>query len=162
MNRLSKNRFWCWYLITILLTLPPAIAFSQGRPPIIWAKGGHSRAVNSVAYSPDGQLLVSGSSDLTIKLWRPDGTFIRSLSAPYDIAAQVFDVRSGAVSPDGKLLAVGVQLLNGVSHNMTGGVQIWRISDGLLVQTLNGYGRSLRCPIRTRRLSSRPTVTTWP
>jgi WD40 repeat protein len=85
-------------------------------------------------------LLVSGSSDRTLKLWRQDGTFIKSLSIPYNINAQLADVRSVAVSPDGKLLAVGVRLFNGVSHTYTGAVEVWRISDGVLVQTLTGYG----------------------
>jgi len=31
---------------------------------------GHTSGVNSVAFSPDGKLLASGSSDETIKLWR--------------------------------------------------------------------------------------------
>jgi WD40 repeat protein len=30
---------------------------------------GHSESVNSVAFSPDGKLLASGSADDTIKLW---------------------------------------------------------------------------------------------
>jgi WD40 repeat protein len=31
---------------------------------------GHSNSVNSFAITPDGQTLVSGSQDRTIKVWR--------------------------------------------------------------------------------------------
>jgi hypothetical protein len=59
MKALGENCFGGWrVLASILLTKLPTVAFSQGRPDIIWARGGHSYSVNSVAYSPDGQLLV--------------------------------------------------------------------------------------------------------
>jgi len=139
MKRLGENRFYQWRLIaSILLTALPAVALSQGRPDIIWAKGGHSYSVNSVTYSPDNQWLVSGSSDRTVKIWRRDGTFIRTLAIPFDINHQLFDVLSVAISPDSTLIAAGVQQTIG-GGQFTSAVHIWRISDGQLVQTFTGY-----------------------
>ena len=139
MKRLGENRFGQWRLIaSMLLTAFPAVAFSQGRPDIIWVRGGHSDSVNSVAYSRDSQLLVSGSSDRTVKIWRRDGTFIRTLAIPFDINHQLFDVLSVAISPDSTLIAAGVQQTIG-GGQFTSAVHIWRISDGQLVQTFTGY-----------------------
>jgi WD40 repeat protein len=134
-SRLARHR-------VSLLTISSQ-AFSQGRPDIPWAKAGHSDSVNSVTYSPDGQLLVSGSSDRTIKIWRHDGTFIRSLAIPYDPNAQLTDVRSVAVSPDSTLIAAGVEQYNAGTQTSFGAVQIWRISDGVLVQNFTGYGAAV-------------------
>ena len=136
----GKNPFRDWrLLVSTLLTVLPTIAYSQGRPNILWAKAGHSESVNSVTYSPDGQLLASGSSDRTIKIWRHDGTFMKSLAIPYDPNAQLLDVLSVAISPDGTLIAAGVQQVNG-GQTEFGAVQIWRISNGQLVQNFTGYG----------------------
>jgi WD40 repeat protein len=142
MKRLGKIHFPGWRVIaSTLLIIFPGIAFPQGRPDIIWAKAGHSDSVNSVTCSPDGQLLASGSSDRTIKVWRNDGTFIKSLAIPYDSNAQLTDVRSVAVSPDGTLIAAGVEQYNASTQTEFGAVQLWRILDGQLVRNLTGYGQ---------------------
>ena len=36
-------------------------------------QGAHSRDVNSVAFSPDGKTIVSGSDDKTLKVWDAGG-----------------------------------------------------------------------------------------
>jgi WD40 repeat protein len=60
---------------------------------------GHSRNVTSVAISPDGQTLASGSEDETTRLWNLNGT----LRCTY--TCQGGSVNSVAISPDGKTLA---------------------------------------------------------
>jgi WD40 repeat protein len=74
---------------------------------------GHSGEVKSVAISPDGQTLVSGSADKTIKIWRLDtGELLQTLT---DHSGAVNSV---ALSPDGQLLASG-------SSDKT--VKIWQV-----------------------------------
>lgn len=144
MKQRNKGLFMTGHLIAFaVLILQPAVALSQGRPNIVWAAGGHSGSINSVVYSHDGQLLVSGSSDRTIKLWRANGTFVRSLAIPYDSNAQITDVPSVAFSPDGTLLGAGVELYHASSQTSFGAVQIWRISDGALVQNFTSYGAAV-------------------
>lgn len=82
----------------------------KGQVRLWWVKGGellrtlegHTGRVQSVAFSPDGELLVSGSSDQSVRLWRVEtGELLRALEGHTDA------VRSVAFSPDGELLASG-------------------------------------------------------
>ena len=87
-------------------------------------QGAHSRDVNSVAFSPDGKTIVSGSDDRTLKVWdagtpaRPIPHLAQNLSAPtlaaasLELKAEKQDAHSGSVfsvafSPDGKTIVSG-------------------------------------------------------
>jgi WD40 repeat protein len=80
---------------------------------------GLPAAVESVASSPDGRVLASGSSDGTVQLWdmsnpaRP-----QPLGAPFAAATGVVD--SVAFSPRGSILATG---------SGDGAVRLWDVSD---------------------------------
>ncbi|MBN2394416.1 MAG: hypothetical protein JXR84_27020 [Anaerolineae bacterium] len=80
---------------------------------------GHKSGVNSVAFSPDGQSLASGSVDNTIILW--DVTDPRAptpLGAP--LTGHTGDVWSVAFSPDGQTLASG---------SSDGTIILWDVTD---------------------------------
>ncbi|MBN3880907.1 MULTISPECIES: hypothetical protein [unclassified Nostoc] len=92
---------------------------------------GHSSGVFSVAFSPDGQTLASGSSDNTIKLWDVrKGNLLQTLTGHSN------SVHSVAFSPDGQTLA------SGSSDNT---IKLWDVRKGNLLQTLTGHSSWVPC-----------------
>ncbi|MGB8698660.1 MAG: AAA family ATPase [Thermosynechococcaceae cyanobacterium] len=62
---------------------------------------GHQSSVLSVAFSPDGQRILTGSGDNTAKLWTLDGRLLQTFTGHQD------SVSSVAFSPDGQRILTG-------------------------------------------------------
>jgi serine/threonine protein kinase len=111
----------------------PSPAVPAAEPGVL---AGHADRVLSVAFSPRGDLLASGSSDRTIRLWEPAHGSLRSTLGP--LAGKVEAV---AFSPDGTLLASVTE----VSDGSPGEVKLWEIPSGRLRGDLKGHEVGVNC-----------------
>jgi WD40 repeat protein len=94
---------------------------------------GHTDSVNSVAFSPDGLLIASGSYDGTVRFWDVQtGKEIRRLEGHRK--AHAMGVLSLAYSPDGRSIASG-------DHDGT--VQLWDVQTGKEIRQLEGHTNSV-------------------
>ncbi|HTM52779.1 MAG TPA: c-type cytochrome domain-containing protein [Pirellulales bacterium] len=112
----------------------------------------HADLVQSLAFSPDGNLLASGGYR-EVKLWR----------RPRDVQRAKFagvgaEVKSLAISPDGTWAATG---------EVSGAIQLWKLADPKEPKTLAGHSAAVTClqfvPGQARLVSSSldKTIRIW-
>lgn len=119
-------------LIPVINSLPSSFylqnslngATSDVHPVPISLTGNNFANFNSVAISPDGQIIASGSGDGAIKLRNANtGKLLRLLTGHSG------HVHSVAISPDGEFL---------VSGSGDGTIKLWNLNLGKLIRTFSG------------------------
>jgi len=117
---LQKNRtfFLAFLLVGIYLNL-------AAQNVEVFPQLGHTGPINSVAFSPDGKQIVSGSDDNTVKLWdMTTGREIKTFSGHSRF------VKSVTFSPDGRWIVSG-------SDDNT--VKLWDTATGFEIRTFLGH-----------------------
>ena len=97
---------------------------------------GHTRAVLSVAWSPDGQKIASASSDHRIKIWD-----IETYLCLSTMSGHINNVKSVVWSPNGQKIASS-------SDDTT--IKLWDAETSLCLSTLSGHLEGVECCLVTR------------
>ena len=125
---------------------PDRDQFPSDLKPELVIQSSHTKPINAILFSPDGNWLASGANDDTIKIWDiSTGHVLRTL---YGHSS---NVNALAISPDGKLLASGSGdmtterdiptfkrggIVGGARDNT---IRIWDVQTGSEIKTLRGH-----------------------
>ena len=128
MLQLCDRGLSCFTMLAALVALLSHAHAQEPLPPEIVVETAHSDRVVTVAFSPDGTRILSGSGDQTLKVWDvTTGSLVRTF-----LGHSPHAVTWGAFAPDGRQI---------LSAGWMGGMQLWDASTGKLIRTLENADR---------------------
>ena len=90
---------------------------------------GQTARIHTLIFSPDGETLISGSDDLTVRFIQFANSALRQT-----IVVNTKSFTTMALSSDGSILATG---------SLESVTQLWRVADGNLIRAVNGLGSAV-------------------
>jgi WD40 repeat protein len=102
---------------------------------------GHGNAVVSLAFSPDGNKLISGSGDKTAIIWDLAPLLAQSPGAAPDAKTLVLSPAQRLKGHGSEVYAVGFTPDNAraVTGDLSNDVRLWRVSDGAQLVLMTGH-----------------------
>ena len=89
--------------------------------------------ISALAYSPNGSWLVGGGTSRNVQIWKPTGgPARRTLNHAHQVSA-------AAISPDSTNVATGTCTTTVNDQCTEGGVWVWELETGRLLQKLSGF-----------------------
>jgi DNA-binding beta-propeller fold protein YncE len=109
---------------------------------------GHSKRIDSLAFSPNGNIIASHSYDQTIKIWN-----LNTREIIYTISLDSEGCKTVAITPDG----------NNLVSTDENNIKIWNLATGSLLRTIySEYVRSFTISPNGKLITTcSPNVTVW-
>jgi WD40 repeat protein len=91
---------------------------------------GHTDVIVGLSFSPDGNRLISGSADKTVRIWN-----VRTQQILHVLKGHTDFIYAVAFSPDGSIAVTG-------SYDNT--LKLWNAKSGSLIKTLKGHTNKIK------------------